>query len=160
MLCLKTAGVMTATVFAITVAGSLGYAHGSAVDKTKTYRVEVSLLDVDGDASVSRAEFVAFAGRRFAKLDGNGDGSLTMDELSRSVRAAAIDRPIGRNDPSGLTSPADWSAFGGILPFGAITAADKNKDLQLSQGEFFGLADSFFSELDRNGDGILSVSDR
>ena len=38
--------------------------------------------DADLNRGVSRAEFVAAAGRRFAVLDANHDGRLTRDELS------------------------------------------------------------------------------
>lgn len=38
--------------------------------------------DANGDGSVSRSEFEAASKERFDKLDKNGDGKLTEDELS------------------------------------------------------------------------------
>lgn len=37
--------------------------------------------DTDKDGTISRAEFMARADQRFAKLDANGDGQLSGDEL-------------------------------------------------------------------------------
>ena len=38
-------------------------------------------MDTDGDGSVSKAEFVAGAEARFTKMDKNGDGVLTKDDM-------------------------------------------------------------------------------
>lgn len=47
--------------------------------------------DRDGDRTVSRAEFLEAASQRFARMDANGDGSVTADE-----RAAARPQHRGR----------------------------------------------------------------
>ncbi len=39
--------------------------------------------DSNGDNKVSRAEFIAMAEKRFAKMDKSGDGVLTKDEMRR-----------------------------------------------------------------------------
>ncbi len=38
-------------------------------------------MDTDGDGSVSKAEFLAGAEARFTKMDKNGDGVLTKDDM-------------------------------------------------------------------------------
>ena len=42
----------------------------------------VMAADTDHDGKVSHAEFTALAAARFAKLDANGDGQITPDEMS------------------------------------------------------------------------------
>jgi Ca2+-binding EF-hand superfamily protein len=42
----------------------------------------VMAADADHDGKVSHAEFIALATTRFAKLDANGDGQITPDEMS------------------------------------------------------------------------------
>ncbi len=41
----------------------------------------VMAADTDHDGKVSHAEFIALAKARFAKLDANGDGQITPDEM-------------------------------------------------------------------------------
>ena len=38
------------------------------------------MMDSDGDGKISKAEFVAGAEQRFAKMDKNGDGFLTKED--------------------------------------------------------------------------------
>lgn len=55
----------------------------------------VSAADTDLDGRVTKAEFLAAADRRFKKLDRNGDGKLTMEELPKpraQVEAEAASR--------------------------------------------------------------------
>ena len=42
----------------------------------------VMAADADHDGKVSHAEFTALAAARFTKLDANGDGQITPDEMS------------------------------------------------------------------------------
>lgn len=44
-------------------------------------------IDTDGDGKVSKAEFDAKHAEKFAKMDANGDGFLTKDEM-KSARSA------------------------------------------------------------------------
>ena len=53
----------------------------------------VAAADTDLDGRVTKAEFLAAADRRFKRLDKNGDGKLTLDELPKTVsQAEAEDR--------------------------------------------------------------------
>jgi len=53
----------------------------------------VTSADTDLDGRVSKAEFLAAADRRFKRLDKNGDGKLTLDELPKTAsQAEAEDR--------------------------------------------------------------------
>lgn len=61
--------------------------------------------DTDGDGKISRAEYLAQADKRFARIDANGDGQITKDEL-----AAWTDRArkavMQRRDPADAIAPA------------------------------------------------------
>ena len=53
----------------------------------------VAAADTDLDGRVTKAEFLAAADRRFKRLDKNGDGKLTLDELPMTAsQAEAEDR--------------------------------------------------------------------
>ena len=52
------------------VAGS----HGGKHNKMK-------MMDTDGDGSVSKEEFMAYAEKKFERKDTNGDGVLSADEM-------------------------------------------------------------------------------
>jgi Ca2+-binding EF-hand superfamily protein len=57
--------------------------------------------DADRDGVVSRAEFVDARRARFAQMDRNGDGSLSVDDLPRLMRRRAgdrVDQPTQRFD--------------------------------------------------------------
>ena len=43
-------------------------------------------IDRDGDGILTRAEAVGNAERMFAKMDTNGDGNITTDEMEASRR--------------------------------------------------------------------------
>ena len=52
----------------------------------KKHRGFLERIDANGDGRVGGAEFAAAGDRMFAKLDNNGDGQLTKEELPRRHR--------------------------------------------------------------------------
>ncbi len=75
--------------------------RGRAFQGHRRGRMGMALMaqaDRDGDRTVSRAEFLEASAQRFARMDANGDGSVTADE-----RAAA--RPQ-RRGPGAPGAPA------------------------------------------------------
>jgi Ca2+-binding EF-hand superfamily protein len=54
--------------------------------------------DTDGDGNISREEAVE---RRFLQLDGDNNGLLTVDEMSRSGRGAEQGQPRGQGNRQG-----------------------------------------------------------
>ena len=85
--------------------------------------------DTNGDGKVSLAEFTAVMDQRFARLDKNGDGFITADEMS------------------------DMPNRG---PGGGVMAADADHDGKVSHAEFTTLAAARFAKLDANGDGQIT----
>ena len=85
--------------------------------------------DTNGDSTISRAEFTAQAEARFARMDKNGDGFITADEMG------------GR---------------GGRGPGGGMMSADTDQDGKISRAEFMAQSAERFIKLDTNGDGRIS----
>lgn len=93
--------------------------------------------DVNGDGSLSRAEFVAERARNFDRLDRIKDGTLTRDEFSAAAPAGMRRTFIG----------AQFAVF------------DSNSDKRLSRAEYNGAPTPGFDRLDANHDDILSAQE-
>lgn len=101
----------------------------------------VMVLDRDHDGVIS-AEEIAAAADTLAKLDSNGDGQLTMEEL-RPPRPPKADRPEGGQPPGKPPRPP------------VIEVLDADHDGQLSANELQ-TAPTSLKQLDMNGDGVIS----
>jgi hypothetical protein len=124
------------------------------------------LADTDGDGRLSLRELRNLV-KLLDKLDTNGDGFLTWDELPRHYRAEF--RP-------GSAGGAGWEetvflarAFtvlnGGGPPLPVRTAGplwfrkmDRNQDGDVSRREFLG-SDEEFRRIDTDGDGLISAEE-
>jgi len=93
------------------------------------------LLDADKDGAISVAE-LNNAPTALAKLDANGDGQLTADEL----------RPQGR-------PPADGDMAKSLMSF------DKNGDGKLVKDELPERMQGMLARGDKDGDGFLSTAE-
>ncbi|MGC4095059.1 MAG: EF-hand domain-containing protein [Polyangiaceae bacterium] len=90
-----------------------------------------------------------------AKMDTNGDGKVTLDEM----RAGAKERFTQLDtDKNGVLSQAEISKapHGGRM----IEHADANKDGQVTAAESQAAVDAFFKKLDKNNDGVLTAEER
>lgn len=87
-------------------------------------------LDINNDGVISRDEW---KGRpeAFDKIDNNGDGSLTREELGDAARRQA----------------------------GRLNEMDTNNDGKISRDEWKG-APNRFDRLDANGDGVITKEER
>lgn len=99
-------------------------------------------LDGDGDGSVSRDEMQAHRAGRFAGFDGDGDGRVTRDEIAAAMQARMAERFGRMADRMVALQDADGD--------GAISAQE------------FGRADRMemmFLRLDQDGDGTISAKE-
>lgn len=116
--------------------------------------------DSDGDGRISKAEFIARADARFAKLDKNGDGQLSPDEMPQ--RAAPPPPPAGADAP-----PPPPGAGGPMrermrekMRSRMIDRLDTNHDGMISRDEYRAEAAERFDRMDTNHDGFVDASER
>ena len=96
-------------------------------------------MDTDGDGVVSFTEFQARSEERFARLDDDGDGLLTREELGGRGRDG------GRRGPRFAEADTDGD--------GAISFSE----LQAVRPE---VTEERFARMDRNGDGLITEEER
>jgi hypothetical protein len=143
--------------------------------------------DADGNKIVTKAEAMAAADARFAKMDANSDGVLNEADKAAKIKLhfAEIDA-----DKNGAISEAEFVAaheartekredrrekrmgrggaegkmgrhggrHGGGMKMMAM--ADANGDKAVSQSEFRAAAEARFAKADTNGDGTISAGER
>ncbi|MEO1264316.1 MAG: EF-hand domain-containing protein [Pseudomonadota bacterium] len=103
--------------------------------------------DTDGDGSVSQEEFRTAALNRFRRVDLNGDGVITDDDLPPRLR--------GRNIIGSEAGPRR-----GRRLLRGLRQADANNDGRITQDEATAASDARFARFDRNSDGKLDQADR
>ena len=107
----------------------------------------IAALDVNKDHVIS-AEEIANAPAALAKLDKNGDGQLTPDELRPPRPADAPEPPQGEQPPEGAKRP--------VPPL--IKALDADLDGIISAAEIANAA-AALKTLDKNNDGQLTMEE-
>lgn len=138
--------------------------------------------DADKDGNLTRAELSAHLDERFAKLDKNGDGSITKEER----KEARADRKAARfakldTDGNGSLSLEEFQAQsekhhgkrgkkGGDYQGGHKKGAgkhhgrrgnfDANKDGVIDKAEFQARAFKRFDRMDANNDDVVSAQER
>jgi Ca2+-binding EF-hand superfamily protein len=106
----------------------------------------VKRLDTAGNGYVTKEEFLAEAQNRFARMDGNGDGKLTPDEL------AASHGPHG--DRAGKAGGGHASS--GRKHFDKL---DANHDGVVGKDEFMAAAAAKFAQFDTGGNGKVTAAE-
>lgn len=151
------------------------------------YAAPGAMRDADGNGAVTKAEALAAADARFAKMDANADGVLNEADKAAKVakRFAAMDA-----DKNGALSEAEFVAahearadkredrrekrmsrgkaegkmgrhggrHGGGMKM--MARADTNGDKAISQAEFRAAAEARFAKADANNDGTISADER
>lgn len=101
--------------------------------------------DTNGDQAISKAETIAQAEARFARLDKDGDGKVTAAEM-QAARKTMRDRMMSRRGGAGR---GDWA--GGV---------DANRDKLVAKAEWQARSAARFDRLDANRDGNLDQAER
>jgi Ca2+-binding EF-hand superfamily protein len=168
--------------------------------RKERFKTLIERADKDGDGALSQQEFAAafqnlraaFAGqpgegrrpdgavdaqRIFRRIDKNGDGKLTLDEVPEDRRPMfeRIFKRAGKTGDQGLT-PEEFSAAlrgprppfppGGrrettgarLPPGGLFMALDTDHDGKLSSAEISAAAE-VLKKLDKNGDGAITIDE-
>ena len=97
--------------------------------------------DANEDGIITRAEFVASAAERFARMDDNLDGAITQDERQRP----------GGGGPNSGGRPGGGS--------GRMMNADANEDGTITRAEFDASQNEMFTRFDADHSGAIESSE-
>ena len=115
--------------------------------------------DTDHDGKISHAEFTAQAAAHFAKLDANGDGQISGDEM-KAVMERMPDAMGGRHGPGDQPGgPMMPPPPGGHHGAGMLERLDTNHDGKISRDEMRADMDKRFDKLDTNHDGFIDKAE-
>jgi hypothetical protein len=148
---------MKTLFLAATVAGAM--LAGGAGAQTPPQQMErgggmgMMRADTDGDGRISRAEAAAAADTRFARMDANGDGKLTPEEMGpRGGRGGSDMPPPPPPAVADAAAPPPARGMGGGR---GIRRADADGNGSLTRDEFRALEMRRFDRLDANQDGFI-----
>ncbi len=109
-------------------------------------------VDQDADGRISQAEFLEQSSERFRRLDSDGDGYLSSDEMRQNFGRSRGGRPPGagpgmRRGPGAMLDHLDEDGDGALsLP-----------EIQAARP---GFTAERFGELDQNHDGLITADER
>ena len=106
----------------------------------------VKHLDTAGNGYVTKDEYLAAAQNRFARMDSNGDGKLSPDEL-----ASPHDNHGGKQGKAGGVHAAFGQKY--------FDKLDTNHDGVVSKDEFMAAASAKFAQFDTAGDGKVTAAE-
>lgn len=119
-------------------AGEMGKAgHGAAMMRA----------DANKDGTITRAEFLAKADARFAKIDANGDGQISADEMKSQMNKHGMKHDAGAMGGMGEMREKMHARM--------LQRVDTNKDGKISRDEMHAQATARFDRLDANRDGKI-----
>jgi len=112
----------------------------------------VRALDADTDGAISAKEMKAAPGA-LKKLDKNGDGNLSGEEVRPEFGGREGRGPAGRGEAPGADDASPDELLQTLLAF------DKNKDGKLQKDEVPERMQGLFTRGDANKDGILTTAE-
>ncbi len=137
-------GVIGLGAIGATVIPAMAKHHGETYGDKKAKLAE---MDTNGDGAVSLDELTASATakiqERFTKMDTNGDGQVTEDELTSRKGKGKKGKYGGKHG----------GKYGGIMSFDSL---DANDDGTVALDELTAYAQEIFAKMDANGDGQVT----
>ncbi len=153
MLWCLVSGVALATT---AYAGDDEMKHGSAHDK-------LTMMDTDGDGSVSATEHAASAKKMFGKMDTDRDGIVTANEMDSAHKDMPAGRTTSRATDSGRIPQADPSArssdASGKPMKSKMSAMDADSDGTITAAEHEAGAKRMFDKMDKDDNSRLSAAE-
>jgi Ca2+-binding EF-hand superfamily protein len=110
----------------VSLSACIAFALPAVAEQIDINDGNLNALDANGDGAVSKAEFDTFTGFAFEKMDKDGDGSLSPDEVD--------DHVVGD----------------------AFNMLDDDGNGSVSSGEFSSQMEEDFKAADKDGDGLLN----
>ncbi|MEG3145880.1 EF-hand domain-containing protein [Sphingomonas sp. RT2P30] len=151
--------LLAAALAGTTIAG-LAYAQTAPEAPRAPAARGMARADSDGDGRISKAEFIARADTRFAKLDKNGDGQLSPDEMPQRPAMAPPAPPPGADAPPPPPPPGAGGPMREKMRSRMIDRLDTNHDGMISRDEYRAQAAERFDHMDSNHDGFVDASER
>ncbi|MGJ3231287.1 MAG: EF-hand domain-containing protein [Oceanicaulis sp.] len=102
--------------------------------------IRLGAADANGDKQVTRAELEALRAEEFAYRDRDGDGAISLIDLSPTQQRLA--------DMAGDDE--------GRLGRGMLARLDENQDGRVTRAEFMNAPSPAFDRLDANADGVVT----
>ncbi len=117
----------------------------------------VQPIDADEDGAVTMTEVGAFRpnveDRRFNRLDDNGDGAITVDEVNEAIWQRVL--PADADNSESVTQE-ELQQYRDSLPSRLFRRLDDNGDLSITQDEVNERIWERLSDRDANEDGVIS----
>lgn len=114
--------------------GTLGLLGGAALaEEPRRGDRMFQRIDTNADGRITRAEADAFRNVRFERMDYDGDGVITLDEMQDAARRRAPERAAKR-----------------------FERMDRNGDGALTRAELADAHAARFARMDANGDGFVT----
>jgi Ca2+-binding EF-hand superfamily protein len=131
--------ILVVSLIALSVSGCAAVARNAlAAGARPDISQMLANADENGDGKISRAEFTEARAKLFARIDRNGDGFLTKDDVPQGL--------LGRRRGDGRLQQA-------------MTMLDKNGDGRISRDEFVNGPGLLFDRADTNHDGVIDAQE-
>ena len=149
-------GVIGLGAIGATVIPAMAKHHGENYGDKQAKFAE---MDTNGDGAVSLDELTTNATARiqekFTKMDANGDGQITEDELTSRKGKGKKGKHGGKHGGKygGKYGGKHGGKYGGIMSFDSL---DANDDGTVALDELTAYAQEIFTKMDANGDGQIT----
>ena len=149
-------GVIGLGAIGATVIPAMAKHHGENYGDKQAKFAE---MDTNGDGAVSLDELTTNATakiqERFTKMDANGDGQITEEELTSRKGKGKKGKHGGKygGKHGGKYGGKHGGKYGGIMSFDSL---DANDDGTVALDELTAYAQEIFTKMDANGDGQIT----